>query len=343
MNWLDMHMQDFFMIIILFLSFGWMIASAKLIPPPAGEAVGQAGYFVIIFVGLFGTDIYIRERVNKYPHLELTIRPNNNRVHLFLASGTTKVIGKNFFSATLTLAFPTIILDYGKVRTVIIHYHGDWSKRIHFTPGFAKYYGYYVSHPQTEMIEVYQVSNASTVIDHGEPTPVFFLHSASQDYYQKDSMSDKMLCLYSPENVPEREELQRTNAELRRSSSAWQQRALALEEINIQKTAETRGLLEAKGGMKDLAYEYMLTLYQAAGSIEAALKHIRGPKFGGFSKYVMYTVIFAIGIVYLWYNPQVAEGLQQWLMSPVNSLIFLVIMVVAAVVVWKWKGVGRLR
>jgi len=332
-DWLEARLQDFLMFSVLLGSFVWLIAASKLIPPPYGEIAGQAGYFIIIFLGIFGIEVAVREYVNSYPYIRALIRPNNEWIHLFLMPpGTTRKIGSNQYATTLDLRFPITLPGYEKVKRIELHHTGPWAKRIKFRRGYATWNGFIIRHPQTEIIEVFQSEKSTTMLDHGEPVPIFLLHSASQDYYREHlaASSEADACL--ARNL---EELKAQLAEAERQKLEWHQRAISAEEIIEQQKSEIRGLLEAKSNMKDLAYEYMLTIYQACHSIDKALAMLRGPRFAGWiNKYVVALILGILAIAYVWYNPQFGSALYTWLSNPMNQLFVIAFAGIIALVIY---------
>lgn len=334
-DWLEARGSDLLIFVWLFLSFGVMVVLTQL-----GYALaGQIAYFAILIFGIFGTEIYIREMVNKYPYILAIVRPSNKRLHLFIKSGVSRRVG-DVNVADLELAFPVNYADYGKVKRIKLHYYGDWSKRVEFRPGYASFYGYEVSHPQTEVIEVYQVSRGRVSVDHGTPIPVFFLHSASRDaFLEKYALTPPAISSNPGVDVEAlMARIKTLEAELavaRQKIAEWQQLALSYEDIIEQQKAEIKGLLEAKTGVKELAQEYLLTLYQAAGSIEAALRHIRGPRLPVFSKYLAMTLIGALVIAYLWANPQVVQQVMYFLQTPSGMILGVIVVAVLGYIVYR--------
>jgi len=326
-EWMESRMQDALMIGVLVASFAWLIIVGSLLPEYA-EIFGPIGYFVIIFGGLFGTEIAVREYVNSYPYLRLLVRPENRWLHVFLKPpGATRRVGPDMYSTTLDLRFP-IKFDGHMVKRIELHHTGQWSERIKFRRGTCVWSGFSVPHPQTEILEVYRVPKASVMVDRSEVVPVFILKSASQDYYRPAQLSIEPV--FNAEDLITRlETLEAQLAEAERQKSEWHQRAVAAEEIAEQQKAEIRGLMETKSGLKELAYEYMLTIYQACGSIEKALQKLKGTTISReIVKYIAVTVISLAVIALLWANPNIVEAIA----SNVLFLIVIIVVAVAAIV-----------
>ncbi len=333
----EARMQDAMMMAILMISFAWLVIIGAVLPEYAG-VVGPIGYFAIIFGGLFGTEIAIREYVNSYPYLKILSRPDNDWLHAFLSPpGSTRQIGPNRYTTTLDLRFPIKLEEFGTVKRIELHHDGKWSERIKFRRGMCVWSGFSVPHPQTEIIEVFQVPKASAMMDHGEPVPVFVLKSASMDYYYGRPSSGTPVAYDVKVDRERMRTLEEQLAEADRQSSEWHMRAIAAEEVIDQQKAEIKGLLEAKTGMKDLAYEYLLTIYQAMGSIERALMHVKGTTWNkALVKYVAMTVLGLAVVGLVWANPEILTALAS------NVLVLLAIIVVAgAVTVYALKRKNR--
>ncbi len=349
------------LIVLSILVLFWLVSPIPEITILFSLIAGYLGYKVVHLnawqtvllsvIGYFAGSLIVwklavREYVNSYPYIRMLIRPDNKWCHLFLMPpGTTRKIGENRYATTLNLRFPIKLEDYGKVRRIELHHYGQWSKRIRFRRGTAVWNGFMVSHPQTEIIETYQVPKSSTMMDHGEPVPIFILHSASQDYYLEHVHStvgsNPGLSLATFEVESLRNEIKRLNeqlAEAERQKNEWHQRALAYEEIIEQQKAEIRGLLEAKGGLRDLAYEYMLTIYESCHSIEKALKALRGPRFAGWlNKYVVALIIGLAVIAYVWLNPEFGSAVYTFLSHPWNQVFVIILVGVIVAGIYYWK------
>ncbi len=326
----EARMQDAMMVGILMLSFAWLVIIGAVLPEYASVA-GPVGYFAIIFGGLFGTEIAIREYVNSYPYLRILVRPDNESIHAFLSPpGATRRLGPNRYATTLDLRFPISFGEFKGVKRMELHHEREWSKRVKFRRGMCVWSGFSVPHPQTEIVEVFQVPKASVMMDHGEPVPVLILRSGSMDYYHGrpgPSLAEPLTEDYRAQVERERTALLAEQfAEATRQKSEWHQRAIAAEEAIEQQKAEIKGLLEAKSGLKELAYEYMLTIYQAMGSIEKALAHMRGTVLNKeIVKWIALTILGLAVVALVWANPDIVAVLAS------NVLVLVAVIVVAGV------------
>ncbi len=332
----ESRMQDTLMIGILMLSFAWLILVGAILPEYA-SVVGPVGYFVIIFGGLFGTEIAIREYVNSYPYLRILVRPENDWLHAFLSPGGSKRIGPNKYTTTLNLRFPVKLEEYGAVKRIELHHEGKWSERVKFSRGMCVWSGFSVPHPQTEIIEVFQVPKASAMMDHGEPVPVFVLKGASMDFYYGRPSSAAPEAYAVKVDRERLDTLTAQMAEAERQKSEWHTRAISAEEVIDQQKAEIKGLLEAKAGVKDRAYEYMLTIYQLVGSIEESLTQMKGTTWNkALVKYIAMTVLGLSVVGLIWANPEILTVLAS------NVLVVLAVIVVAgAIIVYATRRKGR--
>lgn len=306
------------------------------IEAPYGSYIGMILYFTLSVGGIFLVTIATQLAAAPHPYIKMIVRPENKELHVFVDTDMSydRYLGGDLYEAHFKTAIPIKYKDYGKIREVIILHKGKFKDRTYFRPGTAIWKGISVKHSTTEIIEVKQAKTTTTTIDHGEPLPVFQLIMGS-----KDRESSKETFTIGNEEYQilksRLEELESENAKLRRDAIEYQQRALALEEINIQKTAETAGLLEAKVGIKEHAYETFLGLLNAFGRFDKAVEALGGKKISAdIIKWIVLGAIGVIFIAYLWANPQVVESLTVWLSVPFNAFIVMIIVVAIAVAVY---------
>lgn len=326
-EFVEARMQDTLMILVLVASFAWLIVIGAVLPEYSG-ILGPVGYFAIIFGGLFGTEILVREYVNSYPYIRMLVRPENAWLHAFLKPpGATRRTGPNTYATTLDLRFP-IKFNGQMVKRIELHHQGRWSERIKFRRGNCVWSGFTVPHPQTEIVEVYRAPKATVMVDRSEMVPVFVLKSASQDYYRPAQLDVEQV-LTGEDLITRVGTLEAQLAEAERQKSEWHQRAIAAEEIVEQQKSEIKGLMETKSGLKELAYEYMLTIYQACGSIEKALQKLKGTVMSKeIVKYIALTIVALAIIAFLWANPSIVSELAS------NALLLIVVLVVAIAAVF---------
>lgn len=317
-------MQDTLMVGVMVLSFVWLIGIQSVLPQYAG-VLGPVGYLMIIFFGIFGVNLIVREHVNSFPYIDIHVRPSNDHYHAFLEPpGDTRKIAPNQYVTTLNLRFP-IDFEGDMVDRIELHHTGRWSDRIRFNRGYCVYGGLSVPHPQTEEIEVSIMPKTSSMIDHDTVVPIFILRSASLDYYKTGELDVEEL--HTSDDLKNRiKTLTAQLAEAYRRIAEWHQRAVSAEEKIDQQKAEIRGLMSAKSGLRELAYEYMLTIYQACGSIEKALAHLKGQTLTDkMLKYAMITIIGVAALGWMWYNPDAVTTLAA------NTLFLVTLLIVAIV------------
>jgi hypothetical protein len=358
------HAEDILMLAIIFGGFGILFLSDLIFPPAYAKQLGGMLFIFIVFAGTMGIDLYAREVANPYPYIEMIVRPYNKKLHLFIEQDLSygRLIDKesDFHEIHLKLAFPVKYLDYGKIREVVIHHQGKWSERVRFRPGTAVWRGLRISHPMTEVIEVVQIERATTSVDHGQPIPIFFLRSASKDidYYKtmtysmpfiskrtskNNNFSSLSLSIKNPnlevESYKSRiADLEAQLIALRSERDKWKEVALSYEEILEQKSAEIKGLLDAKSGFRETIVEALLTFWEAAGSIDKAIKMIRGGRSFRFDKWVALTILGLAGIAYFYVNPEAGTTFYRWLSVPLNALIFAMIVIsIVGVIIYTEK------
>lgn len=343
-------MQDFLMIGTLFSSFLWLMVIGQLVSPEVAGILGPVGYFAIIFFGIFGTELVVREIVNSYPYIRMIVRPTNEEHDLFLLKGgKEEKLGGGWHAATLTLRFPVEIEGYEKVDELKLRYYKKWSDRIRFMRGLCYWKGFMVSHPQTETIITYQTPGASTSLDHGKMIPVYTLHNASRDFY---SMSDPVLMgkptdlEVIPANkgklVEKYQKLLTSHKNLRArfnesesKQQEWHQRTIAAEDIVEQQRVEQRGLLSAKTGTTERATSLFLGLIHACGSIEEGFRQLKGPREIPFlNKYIVMLILGLSGFVFLSLNPAFATGFAKWMSNPINQLFLFGLAVVIVIAIY---------
>jgi hypothetical protein len=338
--------QDILVLTFVFGSFGALILCSHFIPPPYGQWLGMFFYVFIVLGGFIFTDVWARYASAEYPYLEVIVRPSNKRLHLFVSKdesydqrirGTT-----DSYVLHIKTAYPIKYEDYGKVREFIICHRGALKDKVYFRPGWAVWKGLPTKHPQCDIIEVVQVSKATTSVDHGTPIPVFYMLHGSKDAANPILHAPAMVVSVGGPQIANQNqaspdalaELQRQVAELqvelnkvRRDAIEWQQRALAYEEIVEQQRAETSGLMEAKTGIKEHALELMLGFRQSCASFDRAIEALRGRGHFSFTKWVAITVIAGLVIAYLWANPEAAYALRNWFSQPLNTIIAAIVVI----------------
>jgi len=326
-----MEKSDLLVFVWLMLALGFMIAVGNLVPGKAGQAIGGIGYFAIMFGGMFGQEVAFREITNKYMYIRAYVRPNNKPLHIFVKEIESQNIWRTGYATRIRLAFPIKIHDmtnpsmnYGKVESIVIYHDKDWNDRLRFRPGKAVYLGIPIPHPSTEMIELYPMKKGAVSMDRADVEPVFYLHSASMDYYEGQNAVE----LATPDptkvlvDIAALNELKAELVEAKRSQANWHQQAIAYEERISQMEAEEKALLETKGNVKDLAHQLAFTIFQHTASIEEAVKMLGGRTWASmWTKYVMYTIIAGLVIAYLWANPDTARQIAASLGTPAGLLV----------------------
>jgi len=330
--------SDFLLMFWLFLGFFLMMFFASIGLP----MIGQAAYFTSIFIGIFGTEAFLRIWTSKYAYLEMLIRPSNKKLHLFIDEVIPRKVGEHTYAEKLILGFPIRYEDFGKVKQVMIYHKYPWSKRVRFRSGYAVYTGQLVSHPQTETIEVYQMPGATLGIDHGEVIPCFWLRSASQDANIEALRSGGPVTLESTmdSSSAEVQTLRAQLAHAKQLAAEWQQKALAYEAIVEQQKNEIRALSEKEDNLKNAAVEYLLPITEGQGDVEGALKHIRGEGavLPGFSKWLIPTVAIVgiLGVMVL--RPDLKERVVEFVSTPGGMLVAgIIIVAMILVVIYLWR------
>lgn len=344
--------QDILIIGVLFGSFAWIMLASKLFSPEVAAWFGPVGYFVIIFLGIFGTSIVVRELVNSYPYIEMLTRPSNSKHDLFIEpsdKATDMKIGPNCYAATLPLKFEVEFEGYGKCKKVVLHHPKDWGKTFLFRPGVAFWNGMPVSHPQTETIVVKQVPKASLSKSYGESVPVFFLVDSSKYHSEYGLLNE-----YTDDdikNVTGSEEkvkdlihlLSSTRSmlyEAERQKNEWHTIAISLGEAIDQKEAELDGLREGKIAFKESVKMEVLEIMNVVTSIKDAPKYMRGSKTSMswlLNKYTVALVVAGLAFVFMSLNPSISVGLGVWFSNPINQIVVIVFVILIIVGLYVYK------
>jgi len=315
---------------------------ATYIPPPLGSYVGMTLYIILSVGGIFFVNVAAQLAASAYLYMKIIIRPDVKELNVFVEKDMSfdRPLGNGYYEAHFKIVNPVKYKDYGKIKELIILHKGKLSDHVYTRPGTAVWRGIFVKHNAVEVLEVTQAQTATTTIDHGAPIPIFQLLMGSKDI--------ALPAAAAPAGAGEAElavlktklsEMEMENAKLRRDAIEHQQRALALEEITTQKTAETAGLLEAKVGIKEHAYETFLGLLNAFGRFDKAVEALGGRRWRfTFTKWVALTIIAVVLIVYLWANPEAAAAIQLWFMNPWNfMLVVIALATILAIILYSVK------
>lgn len=312
-----------------------MIVSNLLLPKTMAPIIGIASFPLIILVIWF-QDVAIRDRINKYPHLLMLVRPHKHQYHLYIKGGKTREVAPNIFSTTLDLQFPTEIEDYKQtVNQIKINHAGHWNTRVSFSPSkcLAQYFGQLVDHPQSEIIEVHQEPFQGRVsINQGEFVPTFILDLASKDRFVGngklviETASSYPICQEGCKKIVE---MNRELIEYKSQAAIFHEDSASSGEIIDQKNVETRSLLNAKTGGVDYAIELLLSLYRSCGTIDKTIKELKGKRFR-FENWMLIPITVFAGFIYFSLKPKAADQFSHWISMPGNQL-FLIAIVVALV------------
>jgi hypothetical protein len=311
-----------------------------LIPPPYGGYVGMTLYLVVSVGGIFFVNVAAQLAAAPHPYLKVIVRPDNKELHVFVDKDMSfdRHLGNGVHEAHFKTVYPVKYKDYGKIREIIVLHRGKLSDHVYFRPGTAVWKGIFVKHPAVETIEVAQASTATTTIDHGEPIPIFHLLMGS-----KDKVVNPTIVAANPGKLEETvrilqarvQELEMENAKLRRDAVEEKQRALALEEVVVQQRAETSGLLEAKTGIKEHAYETFLGLLNAFGRFDKAVEALGGRRWRfALTKWAALAIVGIAVIAYFWANPGAAQAAYIWLSNPVNFFLIIIGLVIVFAIIY---------
>ena len=311
-----------------------MMVCNVFLPKDFGPVVGIMS-LPLIFVVIWFQSVAIRDRINKFPHLLMVVRPQKKQYHLYLKSGKSREIAPNIFSTTLDIQFPTDIEDLKDVSQIKVNHAGHWNSRVAFSPSksLAQYFGQWVDHPQSEIIEVHQEPFQGRVsLNKGEFIPTFVLDLASKDRF----VGNGKLMVSSANNFPECQvgcekivELNREVIEYKSQAAIFHEDSANSGEIIDQKNVETQSLINAKTGGVDYAIEMLLSLYRSCGTIDKTIKELKGKSFR-FETWMLIPLTVFAGLIYFMFNPEATDQLSIWI-SETGNQVFLIVLVVALV------------
>jgi hypothetical protein len=338
------HAQDALMLLTLTGSFVWLMIATRFFNKETADIIGPVGYFAIIFIGIGGSTILIRELVNSYPYVGMLDRTTNLTYEIYLQDSEEAVerkIGPNKYAATWPLRFPQNFPEYGKRDKIIVHYTGKFADNFLFRAGLAFWNGMPVQHPQTEFIVVSQAPKATIAIDHGETTPVFFLENSSK-MHSPVSMTEDFATLDEEALLKEpvkvlvekiksiRDQLKikvKESDEANRQKFEWHQRGISAEEMTDQQRVEIDSMHEIKTNFAEAVDGKLMMLLYIYGGIKNAWNATRsGKRLQFLNKWVIFGAVALAFIVYLSLNPEISTGVGVWFSSTVNQLVAIAMM-----------------
>jgi hypothetical protein len=314
----------------------------QIIPAPLNQQIGGLVFLFGSIGGLVGLEASYILRTSQYPHLLMVIRPENEKVELFVdvPQSRKQRRGENLWSTTLVLKFPRTIKAYGdaKIKQLRLIHEYEYEQRVQFRPGSASLDDYDFNHPQTEYIEVVQLPGKQTSIDRAEVIPEFKLLTARNDYrLHLNSTISPPGKTVTGTTVEQKDlavkvnELEMNLAQSRNDANYWHQQAISTEQLVELKSVETSGLLDQKGGIKEYAIEYVLTLLTAMGKIDKVADYLRGSSWQRWGKEVFAAIVLVFFIFVVWQNPQWLNGVYLWANNPQNQITIALIVVVTAI------------
>jgi len=154
--------------------------------------------FLAVF---FGSQELLKWQAAEYAHLSAIIRPHNKIFHLFIKKRSSREVNEEegIYATSLELAVPIKHPFYDKVNQIVVIHEREWEDRIRYTHGKAYFKGYWVEHPNTAKVTLYETGCFD--LDHLNPIPVFHLVEAPGDYYVPLEMPPKQEEAFTVEAV----------------------------------------------------------------------------------------------------------------------------------------------
>lgn len=326
--------------LLIFGVYGWMIFSDVLF---VGQRelmlMNKIVSMVALISTLFITEAICQVAASKYFAIKAIIRPKE-QVHYFfvIRSGiTSKEHPKapNFFTTELPLGVKIKIDRFGKIpiSKIILKHDYDAEKRLIPSQGKVAFKGNVVSHNSMCTVVLYEYPEAGTDIDHARPIPTYYLANAPGDYYL-GPIGQSLHNVGGNPNLGDgvRAYVQRLEgqilvlksalAEKTRQSSYWHQFAIEVEGANKHIQEELSGLLKNPPNFMKGVVRYSQSLWMSIQDIRQLAK----PSMFGFLKpWMMWVLVPAIVLLYLGLQPQIVEGIGEFMASGNNQLFIIII------------------
>ena len=178
-----MNRNDQYNYAIFLAVIGWFAFYKYFLQSVISETVAGAVSIMLIILPILFLEVGIKLLVAGTPYLRASVRsPTGGYVLRLFLETYQETMGEYYNSAFCGLKWPTTSPDFGKFDTVKLIYYGSWSDNFLFKPGRAVWMGYEVGHPQTEDAVLYTLLQNSTITDHTDLIPVFFVKDASGHY-----------------------------------------------------------------------------------------------------------------------------------------------------------------
>ena len=295
----------------------------------------------LIFVAMWMQELAVRDKINKFPHLMMIVRPKKKMYHLYIKSGRSKEIAPSIYSTILSLEFPITIEEAeGEIKQIKLNHAGRFNERVTFNPSqrLAKYYGQWVDHPQSEIIEVHrELHQGRLTIKRGQFIPTYILDLGSKDQHVQKGrplLSSSFETPNCEKSCKKMIDVNRELIEYKSQAALFHEDSASYGEIIDQKEVETRGLIKAKTGGVDYAIELLLALYRACGTIDKTIKQLKGKMFK-FEPWMLIPITAIIGFLYIQLNPGAGATISEYLSDPNNQgFIIVVIVALGALVYW---------
>ena len=321
--------------------------SQNFIAPPLGSQLGGGFFLAMIFVGFAGVEAWYRLRTTNVLYIQMLIRPQNEKVDLFLDMPPKEEhsLGDNWYSDMLELHWPVKLQAYEDfpVTRIRLTHRLRSSVRIKFLPGKASKDDYDFPHGFTEYIEVTQSPRKQTTILRADIIPEFVLLSARNDYALAQQMRQANPTVvtsgsskYVIDTTESRDvgELQHLYAQEKATNASLHQEVLSLREQNSQQQDELRGFQDANAGIKEHAIELVLTLLMQFGELLKVAKHLQGSRFHGITRWLVMAGIAVLTLFFLWTNPRIFEGIGAWASNPQNQVALIVIVIAVTIILF---------
>jgi hypothetical protein len=179
----------------IYLIVGFMLLTvSSYFAEPWRTIIGTASFFVV-FLMLFGQDIYAQLASRKYKHMWAIICSFHDyprdRIQLWFKKAPKSTFvgykdGKPWYLSVLELSKPIKHPRFGLVKKIKLLHKGQWEDRIKYDYGRVIWADMSVEHSATTTVVLYELTenlfHKPVEMEILEPIPLYELHWTKKDY-----------------------------------------------------------------------------------------------------------------------------------------------------------------
>ncbi|MEM4301555.1 MAG: hypothetical protein QXQ70_03175 [Candidatus Caldarchaeum sp.] len=172
-----MDRSDFQLLGALFVFMIVMMLSTYL--PKPWDTVAVFGTYLSLVFYMIVADWALQVRLAKFIALEAIIIPGRRKFTFIVSSIDSISKSGEYRLSKLTLEYPFDDPEGGKSKTVFLHHYGPLEARLRLSPGYIRFSGRVVPHPQAEYVHL--IRDPKGYVYHAKLFPVFYLVSSAGD------------------------------------------------------------------------------------------------------------------------------------------------------------------